>query len=112
MRYSSICNIGALILFLLGATSGLAQPTSELADRGEELLSRECAMCHATGRRGESSQRAAPSFAEIARRGDLARIRRALESGITSGHPAMPTVTLSASDIEAVLAYLATIREP
>lgn len=112
MSCSRRFSFGALLLFLLGIAPSLAQPTSALVRRGEALLSRECAMCHAMGRSGEGPQRQAPSFAEIARRGDPARIKRSLESGISSGHPAMPTVTLSANDIEAVLAYFSTIGEP
>jgi mono/diheme cytochrome c family protein len=103
------CGLGSLVLLLLAGMPSLAQPTSVLAERGEELLSRECAMCHAVGQRRAGTQHTAPSFAEIAGRGDLARIRRILESGISAGHPAMPTIRLNANDIEAVLAYLATI---
>jgi mono/diheme cytochrome c family protein len=62
-------------------------------------------MCHAIGRRGGGPQQSAPSFADIARRG-------ALESGTTSGHPMMPRLALGPADIDAILAYLATLGEP
>lgn len=100
-----------MLLLVLFDMTAFAQPTSVLVRRGEEVLSRECAWCHAIGRYGGGPPQIAPSFAEIARRGDLARIRQSLESGLLSGHPTMPRVALSAADIEAILAYLATIAE-
>jgi mono/diheme cytochrome c family protein len=112
MNWSRANVSGALLLVLLGSTPAFAQPTSVLARRGEDLLSRECSMCHAIGRRGGGPQQSAPSFADIARRGDLSRIRRALESGTTSGHPMMPRLALGPADIDAILAYLATLGEP
>jgi mono/diheme cytochrome c family protein len=101
----------APLLLLCGTASVLAQPISPLAKRGEALLARECSMCHAVEQYGESPQRPAPSFRTLARQGEPAQIREALEKGITSGHPAMPTFSLSGSEIEAILAYLREIRE-
>src|SRR5215471_7256430 len=87
-----------------------AQPSSVLMRRGEALLSRECAICHAAGRHGDSHQ--GVPFAEIARRSDLIVVRKSLENGITSGHPAMPKVHLSGTDVEAIMAYLRAIARP
>ena len=98
------------MILLVAAGSAFAQPESVLAKRGEALLSRECGICHAVGRYGDSPQRNALSLYEIARRSDLAEIKRSLEKGTLSGHPAMPKVPLSGSDIEAILAYLSEIR--
>jgi cytochrome c len=109
---TSKAGYGALMILLVAAGSAFAQPESVLAKRGEALLSRECGICHAVGRYGDSPQRNAPSFYEIARRRDLAEIRQSLEKGTLSGHPEMPRVSLSGNDIEAVLAYLSAIRQP
>jgi mono/diheme cytochrome c family protein len=99
----------ALLLLGVATASAFAQPNDALIRRGESILSGECAMCHS---RSGSTQGGAPSFSAIARRSDFAELKTSLESGITSGHPAMPRVSLSGSEIAAVLAYLATLRQP
>jgi hypothetical protein len=69
-------------------------------------------MCHSVGRSGGGGLNGVPSFFTIARERDFAQVKRSLETGITSGHPAMPKVTLSGTEIEAILAYLTTLRQP
>lgn len=112
MSFFRTLAIGTLLLVLFDVTSAFAQPVSELARQGEALLSRECAMCHAVGSYGGGPGQMAPPFSEIARRGDHSRIRQALESGISLGHPVMPRLVLRAADIEAIMAYFAAIAEP
>jgi mono/diheme cytochrome c family protein len=104
--------IGLAILSLAAATPALAQTNTDLVKRGEAILSGDCAMCHAVHGSGFGAPGGIPSFSAIARRSDFAELRRELQSGVTSGHPAMPTVSLSGSEIEAVLAYLHTLQQP
>jgi mono/diheme cytochrome c family protein len=109
-RCSRKSAIAAWMLLAFGTMPSFAQPSSVLLRRAEALLSRECAICHAVGRHGDSRQ--GLPFVEIARGSDLVAIRKSLESGITSGHPAMPKVHLSGTDIEAIMAYLRAIARP
>jgi hypothetical protein len=67
-------------------------------------------MCHPIGRYTDS--RPGRTFVDIARSSDLAIVRKSLETGITSGHPEMPRVTLTGNDIEAIIAYLRTVAQP
>jgi len=110
MRRSRTSAVGAWLLFAFAAIPAFAQPNSMLVRRGEAVLSRQCALCHAIGRYGDSRQ--GRTFVDIARRSDLAAVRKSLETGITSGHPEMPKVTLTGNDIEAIIAYLRTIAQP
>jgi len=109
-RCSRKSAIAAWMLLAFGTMPSFAQPSSVLMRRGEALLSRDCAICHAVGRHGDSHQ--GVPFVEIARRSDLVVVRKSLETGITSGHPAMPKVHLSGTDIEAIMAYLRAIARP
>jgi mono/diheme cytochrome c family protein len=104
----------ARILLLLATATGsaLAQTNADLIRRGEAILIGDCAMCHAVRGSGFGAPGGIPSFSVIARRSDFAVLRGELESGVTSGHPAMPRVSLSGSEIEAILAYLGTLRQP
>jgi mono/diheme cytochrome c family protein len=101
-----------IVLLAISTGSALAQTDAILARRGEAILSGDCAMCHALHGSGFGAPGGIPSFSAIARRSNFTELRRELESGVTSGHPAMPKISLSGGEIEAVLAYLGTLRQP
>lgn len=100
----------ALVLLTLNAVDASAQPTATAAARGELLLKRQCAVCHALGAGAASPMPEAPGFSEIATRADFDLLRMSLQKGIMSGHPAMPKVVLSPQEVEAILAYLVAAR--
>jgi mono/diheme cytochrome c family protein len=100
----------ALVTLPLTATGAGAEAVSTLAARGEALVVRECAMCHAIGSSGSSPMREAPPFGEIAARVDPGVLRNSLQAGILSGHPTMPRLSLAPNDVEAILAYLSSVR--
>jgi cytochrome c len=79
--------------------------------RGEALLTRHCAMCHAIGRTGASTHPQAPAFRTLSRRYKIEALEEALGEGIISGHPDMPEFRFSAGDVGAVIAYLEAIQE-
>ena len=56
--------MAAIAALLLSASSAPAQDER----RGERLLSRNCAMCHAIGRSGRSPHRKAPPFRTLSTR--------------------------------------------
>ena len=79
--------------------------------RGEELLTRSCASCHAVGRNGESPQKLAPAFRSLGQRYPIESLEEALGEGIMSGHPDMPEFTFDAKDVGAIIAYLKSIQQ-
>jgi len=93
---------------VLYATPAYAQRLPEA--RGEDLLSQHCAMCHATGRSGTSPQSKAPPFRMLGRL-TLELLQGPLESGLLSGHPAMPKFVFPQQDVSAILRYLRSIQE-
>lgn len=80
--------------------------------RGESLLLRHCAMCHAIGRTGTSPHAEAPPFRTLGHRYNLEALEEALAEGILSGHPDMPEFAFEAQDVGAIIRYLRSIQEP
>jgi cytochrome c len=105
----------ALAALIIGCIAGLASPV--LADddaalkRGEALMARLCAGCHAVGRAGASPHVDAPPFRVLGRRYPVEALEEALGEGIVSGHPDMPEFKFSPADVGAVVAYLNSIQE-
>src|SRR5215470_9969170 len=99
-----------LLLAVLGATVSAALAQDPVS-RGQTLAAEFCARCHAVGTRGKSRHPDAPPFRTLGRKIDLDEFPRALERGISSGHPDMPDFKFSADDARAVRAYLRVIQE-
>jgi len=103
----SVCGVFVLVT----AYPAFCQDQTALERRGETLLSRHCAMCHAVGRSGGSPQFDAPPFRAIGDRYPLDRLEEALRAGLQAGHPGMPKFTFDASDARSILTYLRSIQE-
>jgi mono/diheme cytochrome c family protein len=102
---------------LLIAVTVLAAVPSRAQDgwaarRGEQLLAKHCAMCHAIGRQGSSPHRQAPPFRTLAKRYPIESLSEALGEGLYTGHPDMPEFVFAPADVGAILAYLKSIQEP
>jgi mono/diheme cytochrome c family protein len=76
---------------------------------GEAIARRWCAECHVVAADQAAAGDAAPSFRAIAN--DAARTESALRAWLADPHPPMPNPGLSADQIDAVIAYIATLRE-
>lgn len=87
-----------------------AQEASEA--RGEALLERHCAMCHAIGRSGASPHAEAPPFRVLGRRYPLRSLEEALGEGLLTGHPEMPEFVFSPRDVGAIIRYMESVQEP
>lgn len=79
--------------------------------RGEDVLSRHCAMCHAIGRSGTSRDSKAPPLRTLGQRMPLESLQEPLGRGLLSGHPAMPEFVFPQQDVDAILRYLRSIQE-
>jgi mono/diheme cytochrome c family protein len=104
--------IGTALAVTLAAAA-LAQRAAELTPherRGETLLARLCAGCHAIGRTGASTHREAPPFRTLGRRYKIEALEEALAEGLISGHPDMPEFRFSPEEVGAVIAYLNAIQ--
>jgi cytochrome c len=88
-----------------------AQGTADVK-RGETLVARNCARCHAIMRTGESTHPEAPAFRTLGKRYPIESLEEALGEGIVSGHPDMPEFVFESADVGAIIAYLKSIQEP
>jgi mono/diheme cytochrome c family protein len=95
----------------LTASSLSAQDGASSLKRGETLLTRNCARCHATGSAGLSPHPDAPPFRTLARKYPIDGLAEALAEGLSVGHPDMPEFTFAPEDVGAILGYLKSIQE-
>jgi len=103
-RFSAV---GTLLSLLILATPMLAHGASPA--RGEVLVQRHCAGCHATGRT-PSRDAAAPPLRDLHRRYEPEMLAEALAEGILTGHPAMPSFRFGPDDVRAIIQYLNSIQ--
>lgn len=96
-------------IFLAVATGAAAADRGEL-QRGETLVQRHCAACHAVGRAGASPDTAAPPFRELHSRYRIDDLAEGLAEGLLTGHPAMPEFVFAPKDVAAIIAYLKSIQ--
>jgi cytochrome c len=99
----------APVVVLAWSTAIKAQDSPQ--NRGEALVSRHCAMCHAIGRTGSSSHVAAPPFRTLGQRYPIESLEEALGEGILSGHPDMPEFVFEPRDVGAIIRYLRSIQQ-
>jgi cytochrome c len=81
-----------------------------LSDKGEILITKNCARCHAIGATGESTHKEAPPFRQVVTRYPLENLAEALAEGIVSGHPDMPEFVFQPDEIDAILAFLGKLK--
>ena len=103
-----------LALLTTGAvamSSASAQQGTQSLKRGEALLTKNCARCHATGTTGLSPHPGAPPFRTLARKYPIDGLQEALAEGLSVGHPDMPEFVFEPEEIGAILTYLKSIQE-
>ncbi|HEV2334575.1 MAG TPA: c-type cytochrome [Stellaceae bacterium] len=99
------CGLAALVLVLSAVAS-----SSIAADprQGEQLARQWCVSCHVIGGMPTGSvQQGPPSFRAIAQRGLTSDQLRAF---LSDPHPPMPNLALTRSEIDDLIAYIATLR--
>jgi mono/diheme cytochrome c family protein len=81
-------------------------------ERGHALVVRDCGRCHAVEATGASPFQAAPPFRTLHDHYPLESLEEALAEGIISGHPDMPEVAYSASEVAEVIAWMKSLDRP
>ncbi len=99
------------LAMLLFCCPTFAQNTTSIEGRGEALLSKNCARCHAIGRSGASPHAVAPPFRTLSRKYPIDGLAEALAEGIYVGHTDMPEFAFEPRDVGAIIAYLKSIQE-
>jgi cytochrome c len=104
--FPTLVTMGALAM-----SSVSAQKSAASLRRGQALLTKNCARCHATGTSGLSPHPAAPPFRTLSRKYPIDGLQEALAEGLSVGHPDMPEFVFGSDDVGAILAYLRSIQE-
>lgn len=89
--------------------TAVAQQTAE--SRGETLVIRHCAMCHATGRAVTSPLAPAPPFRTLGSSRPIESLEEPLRNGALLGHPAMPGFSFSPREASEIVRYLQSIQD-
>jgi cytochrome c len=103
----TVVGAAAVLVALIGPSTAADDPLK----RGEELLQRDCARCHAIGKTGTSPHKEAPPFRVLGKRYPIESLEEALAEGIVSGHPDMPEFRFEPEDVGAIIAYLKSIQQ-
>lgn len=101
----------ALAAFVMSLGSGDKQDETQAA-RGFDLLTSNCARCHAIGEDDLSPNEKAPPFREVVKKYDPDALEEALAEGIVTGHNDMPEFAFEPADVTAIIAYLDTLKTP
>lgn len=78
--------------------------------RGRTIAVYRCAACHAVEGRGPGRDAAAPAFRDLRHRYDRLTLARRMQALAVDGHGRMPGYQFAVSDIDAITAYIATVR--
>jgi mono/diheme cytochrome c family protein len=97
-------------LTLLTAAGTATKGDEAQLKRGEALLTRDCARCHAVGGSGVSPSPQAPAFRALGSRYPVDSLEEALGEGMISGHPDMPEFQFDGPDVGAIIAFLKSIQ--
>jgi len=113
MSRSAAVVAAACVLEALARVAFAAPAEDEqLLKRGEALLQKNCAPCHAVGKTGDSPRKEAPPFRTLAQRYPVEQLEESLGEGIMSGHPDMPEFSFEADEVGDIIAYLKSIQQP
>ena len=94
-------------LLLLGCVSPLDE---NLVETGRAIAQENCTRCHEIGRSGESPFAPAPPFRRIGDRYPMDDLAESFAEGIAVGHKEMPPFVFDPPQIDALLAYLKSLR--
>jgi len=104
----------ATTLLLLAAAPALAQSADKSAAlRGEALVAKLCAACHALGASDVSPNARATPMREIARKYNPEDLEESFAEGVMVGHeaPEMPAFEFDPPQIDELVAYLKALRD-
>jgi mono/diheme cytochrome c family protein len=109
MRWSSCIVAAGVALF---AADAFGAETDALLAQGRALLQANCARCHAIGSDDQSKHKEAPPFRVVVTRYPPDDLAEALAEGLVSGHPDMPEFVFEPAEVEAITAYLGSLKPP
>jgi cytochrome c len=81
-------------------------------DQAGELVEVNCGECHAVGEADASPHEAAPPFRKLSEMFPMDALEEAFSDGrIYSGHPDMPEFIATPEQVDAIIAYIASLQD-
>lgn len=112
--------VKSVLTMLALVTSGLvlapgADPvraqSSQNLDEGRQLVEANCGDCHGVGETDASPHRSAPPFRLLSNNFPMDALEEAFADGrIYSGHPDMPEFIATPQQLDAIIAYIASLQ--
>ncbi|NDW05476.1 c-type cytochrome [Jiella pacifica] len=104
----------AAIATVCAIETGQAQDggyAQDAVSRGHELAVANCSRCHAVGATGASPNLKAPPFRTLSERFPIDALEETFIGTIDTGHEGMPVFTANQSQIDDIIAYIASVME-
>ncbi|MDZ7600022.1 MAG: cytochrome c [Hoeflea sp.] len=104
--------VAGLALYLsVGFTPAWAQTDAGIKE-GRELVEVNCGKCHGVGVADASPHEGAPPFRDLSERFPMDALEEAFSDGrIYSDHPDMPEFIATPQQVDAIIAYIASLQE-
>lgn len=109
-RNSRVVSIVAIVATAALSIPASAAPDSAIVARGQALVARNCARCHAVGSAGSSPDERAPPFRRLHERYAVDDLAEGLAEGLSVGHGPMPEWRFEPDAVEAIIAYLKSVQ--
>jgi mono/diheme cytochrome c family protein len=105
-------NFQRLVFFTLLSplVANASAAEKDMTDKGQALVEKNCAHCHAIGKEGDSPHKEAPPFRTLSAKYPVSDLAESLAEGIVSGHPDMPIFVFDPQDVAAIIDYLESIQ--
>ncbi|MCY0096236.1 c-type cytochrome [Hoeflea ulvae] len=103
--------LAAIGLWLsLGLAPASSQEPDEI-EQGRQLVEVNCGKCHAVGVADASPHKQAPPFRKLSDSFPMDALEEAFSDGrIYSGHPDMPEFVATPEQVDAIIAYIASLQ--
>lgn len=99
-----------LMMVLASVAPAASEEDAELEFHGRRLAETNCSGCHAITLHDDSDHPDAPAFRDLPQRYPIDALEEAFAEGIYVGHPDMPEFAATPEQIDAILAYIESIR--
>ncbi len=98
-----------LVLTAFCAIGIIASASAQDATTGAQIVTTECAACHAVGDEARSPETKAPRFADIAAMPSTTEL--SLKVFLRSSHKNMPNIMLEPDEIDSITAYILGLKK-
>lgn len=102
---------GATALWLLPGVNPVRAQSGDEIEQGRDLVQINCGKCHAVSEADASPHHDAPPFRKLSDSFPMDALEEAFSDGrIYSGHPDMPEFIATPEQVDAIIAYIASLQ--